>query len=70
MEPPIGLPITIPPRGSRLILSSLHNQLRTAILDGRLKEGLRLPSTRSLAATYGVARNIAAFIKLPVRSNS
>jgi GntR family transcriptional regulator/MocR family aminotransferase len=51
--------MTIPPRGSRMILSSLHNQLRSAILDGRLKAGLRLPSTRALAATYGVARNIA-----------
>src|SRR5262249_20734897 len=34
----------------------LYDELRSAILDGRLKRGLRLPSTRELAKRYGVAR--------------
>src|SRR6266536_3218757 len=35
----------------------LHRELRSAILDGRLKPGLRLPSTRILAESWGVSRN-------------
>jgi GntR family transcriptional regulator/MocR family aminotransferase len=35
----------------------LHKELRAAILDGRLKPGLRLPSTRILAESWGVSRN-------------
>jgi GntR family transcriptional regulator/MocR family aminotransferase len=35
----------------------LHRELRGAILDGRLKPGLRLPSTRVLADSWGVSRN-------------
>jgi GntR family transcriptional regulator/MocR family aminotransferase len=37
----------------------LTEQLRRAILDGRLGAGMRLPSTRSLATTVGVSRNVA-----------
>ena len=59
MDPLSPLPITLPPRGSRSVLSSLHHQLRSAILDGRLKPGMRLPSTRALAAGLGVSRNTA-----------
>jgi GntR family transcriptional regulator/MocR family aminotransferase len=42
---------------------ALRNQLRAAILDGRLKPGVRLPSTRALSMAYGLARNtvIAAY---------
>lgn len=41
----------------------LHEQLRTAILDGRLAAGAALPSTRQVAAGLGIARNtvIAAY---------
>jgi GntR family transcriptional regulator/MocR family aminotransferase len=41
----------------------LHEQLRTAILDGRLAAGATLPSTRQVAAGLGIARNtvIAAY---------
>jgi GntR family transcriptional regulator / MocR family aminotransferase len=35
----------------------LYEQLRAAILDGRLQPGARLPSTRALAEELGVARN-------------
>jgi GntR family transcriptional regulator / MocR family aminotransferase len=59
MEPLFQLQMALPRRGSRSLLISLHNQLRTAILDGRLKRGVRLPSTRALAALYGVSRNTA-----------
>lgn len=41
----------------------LHEQLRAAILDGRLAAGSTLPSTRHVAAGMGIARNtvIAAY---------
>jgi GntR family transcriptional regulator/MocR family aminotransferase len=55
----MALPITLPPRGSRLLLRDLHRQLRAAITNGRLRSGARLPSTRTLAATCGVSRNTA-----------
>jgi GntR family transcriptional regulator / MocR family aminotransferase len=62
-EPLIPLTVALQQRGSRSLLSSLHAQLRTAILDGRLKPGLRLPSTRALARSHGVSRNtvVAAY---------
>ena len=34
----------------------LYTELRAAILDGRLKRGARLPSTRSLARQYDLSR--------------
>src|ERR1700743_2335248 len=57
MEPIFALPLQLPPRSSRERLRSLHQQLRAAILEGRLQPGLRLPPTRSLAAAHGVCRN-------------
>ncbi len=59
MEPLLPLAIRLPDRGSRTLLHDLHGQLRSAIIDGRLRLGLRLPSTRSLAATYRISRNTA-----------
>jgi len=59
MEPLFELPIRLPTRGSHRILQALHQQLRAAIVDGRLRPGLRLPSTRALAATYSISRNTA-----------
>ncbi|HZO22057.1 MAG TPA: PLP-dependent aminotransferase family protein [Steroidobacteraceae bacterium] len=53
----LELSITLPPRGSGSVMSALHRELRAAILDGRLKPGLRLPSTRLLAHSWGVSRN-------------
>src|SRR5262249_1342704 len=44
-------------RGSGAVMRVLHRELRAAILDGRLKPGLRLPSTRLLADAWGVSRN-------------
>jgi len=51
------LDIELPPAGSRDRTASLHRQLRTAILDGRLAAGTRLPTTRELAQTLAVSRN-------------
>ncbi len=44
----------------------LYDQLRTAILDGRLKPGARVPATRDLAASYGLSRAtiVSAFEQL------
>lgn len=53
----LELAITLPPRGSGAVMRVLHRELRGAILDGRLKPGLRLPSTRILAESWGVSRN-------------
>ena len=53
----LELSITLPPRGSGAVMRVLHRELRSAILDGRLKPGLRLPSTRVLADSWGVSRN-------------
>ena len=35
----------------------LYDELRRAILNGRLAPGVRLPSTRELAVELGVSRN-------------
>jgi GntR family transcriptional regulator/MocR family aminotransferase len=56
-------PLELPSPGSRQRQAALHAQLRAAILDGRLKPGLRLPATRELALSLGVSRNtvVAAY---------
>jgi GntR family transcriptional regulator/MocR family aminotransferase len=59
MEPLFELPIRLPTQGSHQILRALHQQLRAAIVDGRLRPGLRLPSTRALASSHGISRNTA-----------
>jgi GntR family transcriptional regulator / MocR family aminotransferase len=59
MEPLFELPIRLPARGSHQVLRALHQQLRAAIVDGRLQPGLRLPSTRALASSHGISRNTA-----------
>ena len=59
MEPLFELPLSLPTRGSHQILRVLHQQLRDAIVDGRLRPGLRLPSTRALSSAHGISRNTA-----------
>ena len=56
MSPLLELGLDLPRRGSRLRRRALHEQLRAAILGGRLHPGLRLPSSRALAAACRVAR--------------
>jgi GntR family transcriptional regulator/MocR family aminotransferase len=57
MEPLFELALRLPGAGSRDLLRELHRQLRSAILDGRLQPGARLPATRALAQQLGVSRN-------------
>lgn len=63
MDSPFEFPLDLPERGSRQRLVALHGQLHAAILDGRLKAGLRLPATRVVADALGVSRNtvVAAY---------
>ena len=39
------------------LAGTLHQQLREAILDGRIAAGAALPSSRNLASELGIARN-------------
>ncbi|WP_457420597.1 MocR-like pyridoxine biosynthesis transcription factor PdxR [Roseateles sp. P5_E7] len=57
MDPSLEIDLQLAARGSRL--ASLHAALREAIASGRLAPGLRLPSSRELAASVGVSRNTA-----------
>jgi GntR family transcriptional regulator / MocR family aminotransferase len=61
--PILELPIELPPRRSRKRSRSLYLQLKEAIVDGRLRPGLSLPPTRTLAAALGLSRNtiVAAY---------
>lgn len=59
MDPVLPFQISLPSEGSRTLLRLLHEQLRAAILDGRLQPGLRLPATRALAGAYELSRNTA-----------
>jgi len=52
-----AFPLSLPPppvRGN--LYRWLYSELRTAILDGRLRPGSRLPATRDLAAAYRLSR--------------
>src|SRR3954449_12536503 len=54
------------PSGKQDLWRWLYTELRSAILDGRLKPGARLPSTRSLGAQYSLSRGtvVVAFDQL------
>jgi GntR family transcriptional regulator / MocR family aminotransferase len=61
------LPISLPaPRRATSLYRWLYEELRTAILDGRLHPGARLPATRDLAEAYGLSRAtiVSAFEQL------
>ncbi len=49
----------MPPAEGQELGSWLYTALRSAILDGRLKPGSRMPSTRGLSKQYGLARGTA-----------
>jgi GntR family transcriptional regulator/MocR family aminotransferase len=57
MEPVFPFDIDLPARGEGLRRQALHQQLRAAILDGRLPAGSALPSTRQASAGLGLGRN-------------
>lgn len=61
VEPVFEFQIDLGGNGGRL--RQLHEQLRAAIVDQRLRPGVELPSTRRVASAYGLARNtvIAAY---------
>jgi len=63
MEPVFEFPIVFDDRLQAGRMRQLHEQLRAAILDQRLRQGTSLPSTRDVAASCRVARNtvIAAY---------
>jgi GntR family transcriptional regulator/MocR family aminotransferase len=55
-----SLDLTLNERPARVSLTHwLHEELRQAILDGRLRPGTRLPATRDFARQYGVSRGTA-----------
>jgi GntR family transcriptional regulator/MocR family aminotransferase len=55
-----------PPSGKQDLWRWLYTELRGAILDGRLKPGTRMPSTRSLGIQYSLSRGtvVVAFDQL------
>jgi GntR family transcriptional regulator / MocR family aminotransferase len=53
----IELPVSIDEQGGTPLHRQLYNQLRLAILQGRLAGGSRMPSTRALAAQLRFSRN-------------
>ena len=53
----LDLALQLPAAGSRRLQRELHQQLRSAIVGGRLQPGLRLPPTRELASALGLSRN-------------
>ena len=55
----MDLPISLDRTSSVSLQRQLTDQLRAAILDGRLSSGTRLSSTRALSASAGVSRNVA-----------
>ena len=57
MERIFALDPSLPKKGSRALLRSLHSQLRAAIIEGRLQAGVRLPASRALAQSLNVSRN-------------
>src|ERR1700722_4082904 len=54
------------PSGKPELWRWLYTELRAAILDGRLKPGARMPSTRSLGKQYSLSRGtvVVAFDQL------
>jgi len=51
-----ALPLNLPSPAGRELYRWIYEELRAAILEGRLQPGSRLPATRDLAETYRVSR--------------
>lgn len=56
----LNLPLMLDRAGRFPLQQQLCEQLRRAILDGRLASGTRLPSTRALAQALGVSRTVTS----------
>ena len=61
-EPLFELRLDLPAPGSRHASRSLYEQLKAAIVDGRLAAGARLPGTRRSQVFLRVSRNTAAAV--------
>src|SRR6185437_3183404 len=59
MDPLFEIDLRLADKGSREAARTLYRQLKTAILDGRLTPGAKLPPTRKSAAFFRVSRNTA-----------
>ena len=60
IAPDLGLPIALDRAAQTPMHQQLCEQLRRAILDGRLSRGTRLLSTRTLAQALGVSRTVTS----------
>jgi GntR family transcriptional regulator/MocR family aminotransferase len=56
-DPFFALGLRLPPPGGRQRRKVLLDQIKAAILDGRLAPGLQLPGSRALAQHLGISRN-------------
>ncbi len=59
MEPLFELQLERTEKGARDGAATLYRQLRTAILEGRLVAGSKLPPTRQASVHFGLSRNTA-----------
>jgi GntR family transcriptional regulator / MocR family aminotransferase len=60
VDPLFEIKLDLAAKGSRESARSLYEQLKAAIVDGRLLAGFKLPVTRRSEAYFGVSRNTAA----------
>lgn len=59
MEPLFEIEIDPPAKGSRRSADNVFGQLKSAIVDGRLARGAKLPPTRCAESLFGISRNTA-----------
>jgi GntR family transcriptional regulator/MocR family aminotransferase len=55
---PVGLLVELQRYGEQPIYQQLEHALRTAVREGRLAAGVRLPSSRAMAAELGISRGV------------
>ena len=56
----VPLALALDPRSATPLHRQLYDEIRAAVLGGRLSAGARLPSTRALASDLAVSRNTVA----------
>jgi GntR family transcriptional regulator/MocR family aminotransferase len=56
----VPLALSLDPRSATPLHRQLYDEIRAAVLTGRLSAGARLPSTRALAADLDISRNTVA----------